>query len=81
VASADPVPELTEPELAVLELELLLDDESDVAELLELSLLAWAAAAPIPIVATAAATARPEVTATAWRRALSRWFIGSSCGR
>jgi hypothetical protein len=89
VASADPLPELTDPGVALME-----GDEvaglsaglSTVApgEPLPLpdsdSSLARAAA-PIAIVATAAATARPDVTATVWRRALSRWFIGPSCGR
>jgi hypothetical protein len=94
VASADPLPELTEPELAPELLESELEDDEplsvvvpsvavvpDEVSVVVSSLACDAAAAPIATVATTAATARPEVTATVVRRALSRWFIGSSCGR
>ena len=108
MASADPLPELTEPEpalesedvvpelslvpldallssllLPVLLLPVLLPsvavvpDELSVAVLVDSS-SACAAAAPIAIVVTTAAIASPDVTATVLRRALSRWFIGSS---
>jgi hypothetical protein len=80
VTSAEPEPELTEPELS----ELLLPDVVPVPVLVlvpvpEDEAVAWArAAAPTAIVAATAATARPEVTTVVVRRADSRELIGSS---
>jgi hypothetical protein len=86
VASAEPEPELTEPEpLLLRESELELPVEPFVVVtvvsvvVLEASSEACdRAAAPIAIVAARAATARPDVTTVVFRRAASRWFIGSS---
>lgn len=75
MTSADPLPELTDPE-SELELEPVDDDVPPVVVVPdEMSVVAVevflaacdAAAAPIPTVATTAATARPEVTATVVR--------------
>jgi hypothetical protein len=80
VTSAEPEPELTEPELS----ELLLPDVVPVLVLVPVfedddEAVAWErAAAPTAIVAATAATARPEVTTVVVRRADSRELIGSS---
>jgi hypothetical protein len=83
VTSAEPLPELTEPEDAVPVEALLVLPELlvDVLLVLVLLSLAWATLTPIAIVETTPATTRPDVTTTVWRRALTRWFIGFSSAR
>ena len=79
MTSAEPDPELTEPEPDELLLpEVVLDELSElvVAVVPEACSEAWErAAAPIAIVAATAATARPAVTTTVLRWADSRGLI------
>jgi 8-oxo-dGTP pyrophosphatase MutT (NUDIX family) len=82
VTSAEPLPELTDPDVVPAELLLVLELPVDALLVLVVALsLAWATLTPIAIVETTPATTRPDVTTTVWRRALTRWFIGFSSAR